>query len=180
MIRRAIPFMQKLNRRDFVRNAVVGTALAGLTDATALAQAGSSSQAPVDLRRMELLLAGCRARVTDARHRTQRHAFVCRVCNPRAGPVSVSGRARAWRRGPGAGLDDDAGRAPRLGGLSPSTRLYGVRPRPARAGAARLHPYLHGNFPQQAPAAENIARAIASPVGAVPSGRARAMRAIRR
>jgi len=43
------PFMKTLNRRDFVRNAAVGAALAGITEAAALAQADSSAQVPVDL-----------------------------------------------------------------------------------------------------------------------------------
>ena len=133
-----------IDRRDFMRRAVAlgvaGAAAAALgplaspADAAALAQqtAGAADPHPARRRRVELHVGEREARRDRARRVRRRAADVRRVHDSRAGPSSVSRRARARRRWPGHGLDGHARRSSWLVPVSRSGRLQGVRRRSTR------------------------------------------------
>jgi len=156
------PFMKTLNRRDFVRNAAVGAALAGITEAAALAQADSSAQVPVDLAEWSYFWLGIeraslmRGTVHNGMHLVVEYAIPAQVRYPY--PIVLmhggAGQGLDWMSTP----DGRPGWAAYL--LNLGYMVY-ILDRPAQ-GRPAWHPSLHGNFPQQAPAAEEIAKTIAA------------------
>jgi pimeloyl-ACP methyl ester carboxylesterase len=156
--------MRKINRRDFVRSAAIGSAFAGIADAQQ-PPAVSSLPAPVDLAEWSYFWLGVervplmRGTVHNGMHLFVEYAIPAQVRYPY--PVVLvhggAGQGLDWMTTP----DGRPGWAAYF--LQLGYMVY-VLDRPAQ-GRPAWHPYLHGNFPQQAPAAEEIAKTIASSGG---------------
>jgi pimeloyl-ACP methyl ester carboxylesterase len=151
-----------MNRRDFVRNAAISAALAGIPDAAVAQQNAGSKQAPVDLAEWSYFWLGVeraslmRGTVHNGMHLFVEYAIPAQVRYPY--PVVLVhggfGQGLDWMTTP----DGRPGWAHYL--LQAGYMVYTLD-RPAQ-GRPAWHPYLHGNFPQQAPSAEDIAKTIAS------------------
>ena len=89
-------------------------------------------------RGLELPLVRRGTRDAGSRHDVQRDADVRGALDSARGPASLSGGADSRRLRARLGLDQHAGRTPRLGHAASGARLQGVCARPARAGTQSL------------------------------------------